>query len=106
MESKFQKIRKDAVTRSKAVLGGQLAEQIAPYLPDFPCNPNDVRFIGKPIDFIAFSENPVKNEIEEILFIEVKTGESKLSEREKQIKDAVEKGKVRYIEYYFKPKNC
>ena len=46
--------RKDAVKRSRAVIGGQMAEQIAPFLPDFPCNPADVRFIGKPVDFIAF----------------------------------------------------
>ena len=30
------KLRKDAIKRSKAVIGGQVAEQIAPLLPDFP----------------------------------------------------------------------
>ena len=37
--------------------------------------------------------------ISEILFIEVKSGNSVLSEREKEIKNAVLKGKVRYVEY-------
>ena len=46
--------RDDAVKRSRAVVGGQVAEQLAPYLPDFPCNPGDARFIGKPIDFVCF----------------------------------------------------
>jgi predicted Holliday junction resolvase-like endonuclease len=37
--------------------------------------------------------------IKEILFIEVKSGKSVLTNREKEIKKAIENGKVRYIEY-------
>ena len=91
--------RKDAVNRSRAVLSGQMIEQVAPFLPDFPCNPADVRFVGKPIDFVAFPGAVDNKPISEILFIEVKSGNSVLSEREKEIKLAVEKGKVRYVEY-------
>ena len=91
--------RKDAVKRSRAVLSGQMAEQIAPFLKDFPCNPADVRFVGKPLDFIGFPGASDGSGINEILFIEVKTGNSALSAREKEIKAAVEAGNVRYIEY-------
>lgn len=91
--------RKDAINRSRAVLSGQMLEQVAPFLPDFPCNPADVRFVGKPIDFIAFPGAVSNKPISEILFIEVKSGNSVLSEREKEIKLAVEKGNVRYVEY-------
>lgn len=92
-------IRKDAVKRSKAVIGGQVAEQIAPFLPDFPANPSDARFIGKPVDFIVFSGLSETEKIDEIIFVEVKTGKSALNEREKEVKKAVEKGNVRYVEY-------
>lgn len=95
---KLSKIRKDAVKRSRSVINGQMIEQVAPFLPDFPCNPSDARFVGKPVDFIAF-KGLSDEEIEEIQFIEVKTGQSTLSEREKQIKKAVKEGRVRYIEY-------
>ena len=91
--------RADAVKRSRAVLSGQLAEQIAPFLPDFPCNPADARFVGKPVDFIAFPGAADGKCIAEILFIEVKSGTAALSEREKEIKAAVSAGKVRYVEY-------
>ena len=91
--------RKDAVKRSRAVLSGQMAEQIAPFLRDFPCNPADVRFVGKPLDFIGFPGASDGSGIKEILFIEVKTGNSALSSREKEIKEAVNAGKVRYVEY-------
>lgn len=97
--SSGKKIRTDAVKRSKAVINGQIMEQIMPYLPDFPCNPGDVRFIGKPVDYIGFIGATEKDEISEILFIECKTGGSKLSARERQIKNAVDSKKVRYVVY-------
>lgn len=99
LSSKIKKERNDAVKRSRAVLTGQMAEQIAPFLPDFPCNPSDVRFIGKPVDFIGFSGLSETNTIKEVLLIEVKTGDSRLNSHEKELKAAIEAGRVRYVEY-------
>lgn len=97
--NELRAVRKDALKRSRAVLGGQAGEQVAPFLPHFPCNPADARFVGKPVDFIAFPGAAEHDDIEEILLIEVKTGDAQLSAREKQIRDAVEEGRVRYVEY-------
>lgn len=91
--------RRDAVKRSRAVLGGQLNEQIAPCLPGFPANAADARFVGKPVDFICFCGLSDSDTVSEILFIEVKTGNSTLSKREKEVKKAVEEGRIRYVEY-------
>ena len=96
---KAKEWRKNTLKRSRAVLGGLAGEQVAPYLPGFPCNPADVRFIGKPIDYLGFAGASEGSGIQEILFIEVKTGQSQLSEREREIKNLVQKGKVRYVEY-------
>lgn len=90
--------RDDAVKRSRAVVGGQVAEQLAPYLPDFPCDPGDARFVGKPIDFVCFS-GASSGEIDEILFVEVKSGGSGLSKAERSVRDAIVAGNVRWIEY-------
>ncbi|PKL05811.1 MAG: Holliday junction resolvase [Spirochaetae bacterium HGW-Spirochaetae-9] len=98
--------RDDAVKRSRAVVGGQVAEQLAPYLPDFPCDPGDARFIGKPIDFVCFSgaggaasATSAGGSVEEIIFVEVKSGGSGLSRTEKSVRDAVVAGRVRWVEY-------
>lgn len=96
---KNRKIRKDAVKRSRAVIGGQVAEQLAPFLPGFPCNPGDCRFVGKPVDFVVFSGMTENNVVDEVVLVEVKTGTSALSERERQIKNCINKGRVRYEEY-------
>ena len=66
-EAQIEKERKDAIAKSRAVLGGLFSEQLAPYLPDFPYNPSEVRFIGKPIDFIVFKGADEKN-INEVVF--------------------------------------
>lgn len=92
-------LRSDAIRRSRSVIGGQLAEQVAPFLPGFPCNPGDARFIGKPVDFVAFPGLTEDNTVSEVLLIEVKTGKSNLSGREREIKRAVAEGRVRYVEY-------
>ena len=95
----IKKHRLDAVKKSRAVIGGQVAEQLAPYLPGFPCNPGDVSFLGKPVDYVALPGITEGKEISEVVFIEIKTGQSKLNGHEKQIRDAVKNGRVRYVEY-------
>lgn len=90
--------RGDAVKRSRAVLGGLAAEQLAPYLPGFPFDPTELRFVGKPVDFIAFV-GASRGRIEEIAFVEVKSGNAALSQVERSLRDAVKEGRVRWVEY-------
>lgn len=97
-EAELPSHRKDAIMKSRAVLGGQFSEQLAPYLPDFEYLPTECRFVGKPIDFIVFKGMDEKN-INEVVFVEVKSGKAKLSSSEKKLKDAIDKKKVRWVEY-------
>lgn len=90
--------RLDAVKRSRAVLNGQLGEQIAPFLPDFPADPTEIRFIGKPVDYIAFN-GASEGHIRDITFIEIKTGNAALTGVERSLKAAVSAGKITYTEY-------
>ena len=90
--------RKDAIMKSRAVLGGQFSENLAPYLPDFPFLPTECRFLGKPTDFIVFKGMDEKN-ITEVVFVEAKSGKSKLSQQEKSLKETIEKKRVRWEEY-------
>lgn len=90
--------RKDAVKRSRAVLGGQLSEQVAPFLPGFPGDPGDARFLGKPVDFVLFS-GLSRGTVDEVLFVEVKSGGSRLSPSELALRKAVSEGRVRFVEY-------
>ena len=97
-EEKIPDIRDDAIKQSRAVLSGQFSEQLAPYLPDFPYKPTEARFIGKPIDFVVF-RGMDERKINEVVFVEVKSGQSQLSKVEKTLKSAVENKKISWREY-------
>jgi predicted Holliday junction resolvase-like endonuclease len=90
-------IRADAVQRSQAVTLGKVQEQLVPYLPDFPYNPKDVRFLGSPVDLVVF-EGLADGRVERIVFVEVKTGGSGLTNRERSVRDAVRAGEVEWAE--------
>ena len=97
-EEKIPDLREDAIKQSRAVLGGQFSEQLAPYFPDFPFKPTEARFIGKPIDFIVFKGMDEKK-IDEIVFVEVKSGASQFSQVQKSLKSAVEGKNISWREY-------
>lgn len=90
-------IRQDAVNRSRAVIAGKVTEHFIPYLPDFPFNPKDARFIGTPVDMIIF-DGMDAGELQRIVLLEVKTGRSGLSSRERKVRDVIEAGKLEWLE--------
>lgn len=81
---KFQK-------RSLSSRYGKAVENFMPFLQDFPYNPENFRFLGNPIDGISFEED-------KIVFMEFKTASSKLSDKQKNIKELVEDKKVDFQE--------
>ena len=97
-ENNLPDIRNNAIIQSRAVLAGQFSEQLAPYLPDFPFKATECRFIGKPIDLIVFKGMDEKN-IHEVEFVEIKSGKSKINKHEKNLRDTIKNGKVRWSEY-------
>jgi predicted Holliday junction resolvase-like endonuclease len=90
-------VRRDAVRRSLAVVTGKVSEQLVPYWPQFPFQPRDARFLGAPVDFVVFdglSEGAVRR----VVFVEVKTGDARVSPRERGIREAVDRGAVEWME--------
>ena len=90
-------IRRDTLRRSLAVVTGKVSEQMIPYWPQFPFTPRDARFLGAPVDFIVF-EGLSEGAVRRVVFLEVKTGESRVSPRERGIREAVERGAVEWME--------
>ena len=95
IESNKHSYTKDALLSQRAknksieVRMGFMVEKMAPFLDIFPTDPNNAHFLGAPIDYISFGDD-------EIVFIEVKTGASRLSKKQRNIKALVEEGKVRF----------
>lgn len=97
-ENELPNHRKDAVFRSRAVLSGQFSEQLAPFFPGFNFKPTECKFLGNPVDFIVFKGMDNKK-IDEVVFVEVKSGNSKLSGIEKSLKETIENKNIRWEEY-------
>jgi predicted Holliday junction resolvase-like endonuclease len=90
-------IRRDAIARSAAVISGRVHEQLVPHLPGFAFDPKDARFLGSPVDFVVF-DGLATGEVKRIVFLEVKTGTSVLSQREREVRAAVEGRRVEWQE--------
>ncbi len=92
---KSKKAQNQAIKKSRSVIIGQITEQIAPLLKNFPFNPKDMVFLGKWVDYIIIKDlhkgNPSK-----IIFLEIKTGQSQLNQNELKIKRLVDTKKIEY----------
>jgi predicted Holliday junction resolvase-like endonuclease len=85
--------------KSSEIRIGQVAEHLIPFLSKCKYDPKSMHFQGNPIDFIVYDLDQA-----EVVFLEVKTGNSKLSKRQKTIKNIIKAGKVYYEEIRISPK--
>mgnify|MGYP002507773626 CR=1 FL=1 len=91
------KVKKDSTFRSSAVNWGKTIEHFVPFMSNFPVPPEDVVFLGMPIDYVGFTHTDSKNKCE-VHFIEVKSGNSTLMGKQRNIKTAIEDGRVYWHE--------
>lgn len=85
--------------KSSEVRVGKIGENMAPFLNGWPYDPNNFRFLGSPIDGIQFNED-------ELIFIEIKTGRSALSKKQKWIKQLIKDGKVGFATFRINEKGA
>lgn len=91
-QANLVKIRREIAEKQRTGIKGKVGESFAPFLQDFPFSSSECKFIGDPIDYIVF-EGLDERDIKGIHFVEIKTGKSKLSKVQQQIKDLVNSGK-------------
>ena len=81
--------------KSSEVRLGHIAETLAPFLDQFDFDPENCTFLGKPIDYISFDDDA-------ITLIEVKSGKSQLSSKQRHIRDLVKSNQVNWKEIRIK----
>jgi len=91
------KVRQDSKFRSSAVNWGKSIEHFVPFMTKFPLPPEDVVFLGMPIDYVGFTDTESAKKCK-VHFVEVKSGVSFLSTKQKNIKKAIEEGRVIFHE--------
>lgn len=90
-----RQIRKEAIARARVGQLGKTLEKIAPMFPGFGHHPYDVRPIFDPVDFVIF-DGYFQGEVTDITFVEFKTGQSRLTDIQGSIRDAVDKKRVHF----------
>ena len=100
-EREEKDIREDATLRGSRTLSGKTLEKLVPFLDKFNYDPHDVRWLGDPIDLVIFDGYSKNNgkDLDQIVFLEVKSGNSKLSPNQNKIKDVVERKKIKWEEF-------
>ena len=77
--------------RGDEVRRGLTTEQWLPFLEQYPWDPTRFRFLGAPIAGIQFEEH-------KIVFVEFKSDESRMSNKQRIIRELVELDKVEFRE--------
>lgn len=90
--------RADALKKSRSTIKGQMSEQLVPFFKGFPYNASDLKFFGNGFDYICVSNMAQARDsdeiINEIVFIDIKTGSASLSPVQRKIRDAIVDGRV------------
>lgn len=93
-----QAARDDNNRRSQRVRAGQIMEHLIWLMPDFApdYDPKDAHFLGQPIDYVIFDGHTEGRPEIDVVFLEVKSGKSSVSTRQRRIRRAIEAGRVRW----------
>lgn len=94
-ENKKKKPEKISVS-AQASNFGQISEQILPAFLTFPYKQSECRILFKPIDYIVFTHLSLNGRVENIKFVDVKTGEGRLDRRQRSIRDRITEGKIKH----------
>jgi predicted Holliday junction resolvase-like endonuclease len=104
LRERRKSIPADSEVRTTAVNIGNILERLCPALPGFRFQKNDCRSLFDPIDYLIFEGLTDKGRVSRIIFSEIKTGGSRLSARQRQIRDLVDDGEVAFDTYELEKK--
>ena len=86
-----------AAVTAEAVSIGKMVEHLTPILDGFGFKSTDCRPLFEPVDFLVFNGLSVSN-VDQLSFVEVKTGSARLNRPQRLIRDAIGEGHVYFEE--------
>lgn len=84
---------------AKATNLGLMLERIAPSLKSFRFVKNDCRSVFDPLDYVIFEGLSLRGLVSKILFVDIKSGNARLSGKQREIKDIITRKKVSWHTY-------
>lgn len=98
----IKEARERSTNAQRHVLKGQISEKFVPFMSGFEYSPADCRFMGEPVDYVVFhrlhecADGQADMSEVSVVFLEVKSGSSRLNKRQQILKDAIAQGRVRF----------
>ena len=87
LQKNLTQTRSDKISLSTKY--GQISEEFFPLEQSYPYNSKDFKFLGNPIDGIQFNED-------KIILVEFKTNKSKLSTKQRHIRNLINNKQVEF----------
>lgn len=104
-ERKLELKRLKSIGTTKSELGakstniGFILERLAPTLKHFRFNHNDCRSLFDPIDYVIFEGLYEKGRIDKLFFVDIKTGNARLSKKQREIKAVIDNKNIVFKKY-------
>jgi predicted Holliday junction resolvase-like endonuclease len=77
---------------------GLVLEKIVTGWNGFPHEAHDCRSLFEPIDYVAFDGLTEREAVEQVAFLDVKSGDARLNKHQRLVRDAINDGRVDYRE--------
>lgn len=91
LETELEQTR--STKRSQSVRYGRMTERFAPWMEDWPFDPEAFRGLGDPIDGVQFAD-------EGVYLVEIKTGKARLSADQRELRSHVREGRVGWLTFH------
>src|SRR5260221_4343300 len=96
LRERKRRMTEAAQVTAESVNLGKILEKIAPSFEDFGYPTRDCRVLWEPIDYVIFSGLSRRAVVDSITFLEVKSGDARLTAKQRDIANAVEQGRVEF----------
>lgn len=102
-KERLKKMKQTGATKSEigalSINIGFILERLAPTMTAFRFNHNDCRSLFDPIDYVIFEGLANKGRVDKIFFVDIKTGNARLTKRQKEIKSVINDKKVNFKKF-------
>ena len=102
-KARLKRIKEVGASRSEsgahATNIGFILERLAPTMGSFRFNHNDCRSLFDPIDYVIFEGLSQKGKVDKIFFVDIKTGNARLSSKQREIKAVINDKKVNFKKF-------
>ena len=102
-KKELKKLKEIGTTKSeigaKSINIGFILERLAPAMKTFRFNHNDCRSLFDPIDYVIFEGLSKNGKVDKIFFVDIKTGNARLSKKQREIRTVIENCKVNFKKY-------